>query len=213
MRRSVDPHRRHGGLSGVQASFQLTRHHGSSYLRARLPWRIRSHTHAKYQVGAPVGASVSSTVAMQDVLYLPTLTATDVWVAQPAERESLRAARNALAHVAQAAATADWDGYGALPVSDLSVRAARWFLSEIPAHLPMPEIGAEPDGEIAIEWAGSSGFALSISFSTQGLLTYAAIFGDSHARGTEAFVGSFPAIIAVHLDRVLSSIRPRVVTA
>jgi hypothetical protein len=48
--------------------------------------------------------------------------------------------------------TADWDGYGAEPISQETIDAAREFLTLIPNTLGDPEIAPGADGTVDLEW-------------------------------------------------------------
>lgn len=99
---------------------------------------------------------------------------------------------NELFAIAEGCKAVNWDGQGALPVSDESYRAAYRFLEALPLGYWRPSIGVEPDGEITVEWYHSSRRTLSISFSKNGELHYAALLGASKAYGTEPFFGDIP---------------------
>ncbi|MBI5155072.1 hypothetical protein HZA57_07530 [Candidatus Poribacteria bacterium] len=94
--------------------------------------------------------------------------------------------------VARECSVPGWDGYGALPVQPSTVERTRSLLMRMPTGLPEPEIGAEPDGAITLEWHGRSSRALSVSVASDGPLHYAAIIGSSKCWGTEEFHLSFP---------------------
>jgi hypothetical protein len=47
---------------------------------------------------------------------------------------------------------ADWDGYGAEPISKETVRAARKILTLLPKHFPNPDIAPGADGGVGFEW-------------------------------------------------------------
>ena len=90
---------------------------------------------------------------------------------------------------------ANWDGYGAAPVRSESVRSAREFLLALPLGTEAPTIGAEPDGEVTLEWYRSPRYVLSVSCGATGDLHYAATLGMRKAYGTEPFFGAAPRII------------------
>lgn len=46
----------------------------------------------------------------------------------------------------------DWDGHGAEPVTRETIEATRAFLKTLPAGCAQPELGAEPDGAVTLEW-------------------------------------------------------------
>ena len=92
----------------------------------------------------------------------------------------------------------DWDGYDALPVTYDSYRLAEQFLLAIPLGVPMPSVGAEPDGHLTLEWSNVVRRTLSISFDPSGELHYAALIGPGRMCGTEPFIDVVPATI-IHL--------------
>ena len=96
---------------------------------------------------------------------------------------------------------ANWDGYGAEPVSEEAYRIAYRFLEALPIGTPAPAIGAEPDGHVTLEWYRSPRRTLSVSVSPEGELHYAALLpGPKKEYGTVPFAGDVP-------SRVLEFIR------
>ncbi len=106
--------------------------------------------------------------------------------------------------VARETRESGWDGYEALPVSLCAYRLAAAFLRSIPFGVPVPTIGAEPDGHIAIEWYRSPRRTLSVSVAPDGQLHYSALLGQATAYGTETFVGAVPDRIL----RLIEKVRP-----
>ena len=98
-----------------------------------------------------------------------------------------------------------WDGYGALAVSEATYRLTRKFMDALPLGLPAPAFGAEPDGQLTVEWYSSPRRTLSISISAEGELHYAALVGASKAYGTEAFFGEVPRAIVDLIRRATSA--------
>ena len=86
----------------------------------------------------------------------------------------------------------NWDGYGAMPVSETTYQLAYQFLEALPLGTPLPSIGAEPDGHLTLEWHYSPRWTLSVSISPERELHYAALLGTSKAYGTEPFFGEVP---------------------
>ena len=96
---------------------------------------------------------------------------------------------------------AGWDGYGADPVSAEALRRAIALVRALPANVPMPEVGTEPDGSISLEWARSRHSLLSLSVGAAGELPYAWIDGADRGHAVSAYEdGRFP-------TRVLEQIR------
>jgi len=46
----------------------------------------------------------------------------------------------------------NWDGYGSQAVREETYDLAHQFLAALPLSPPLPSIGAEPDGQITVEW-------------------------------------------------------------
>lgn len=112
---------------------------------------------------------------------------------------------NELFSVAEECKSANWDGQGAAPVSGESYRAAYKFLEALPLGAVAPSVGVEPDGEMTLEWHHSPRRTLSISFSRNGELHYAALLGASKTYGTEPFFGDVPKIIMDLASRVMAA--------
>ncbi|MDE3068089.1 MAG: hypothetical protein KGJ60_11135 [Verrucomicrobiota bacterium] len=115
---------------------------------------------------------------------------------------NLQEVLNELYAVAEECKSANWDGQGAAAVSDESYRAAYKFLEALPLGAVAPSAGVEPDGEMTLEWYHSPRRTLSISFSKNGELHYAALIGASKVYGTEPFFGEVPQIITGLVSRV-----------
>ena len=100
--------------------------------------------------------------------------------------------RDELAETWEACSRPDWDGYDARPVTWNTYQNARQFLLALPLGTPLPEIGAEPDGHITLEWHAAPRRTLSVSVSPDELLHFAALLGPSRLCGTEPFFGDVP---------------------
>ena len=70
-----------------------------------------------------------------------------------------------------------WDGANAKPVSAETLQSAKAFLKSFPLGIEPPEVGAEPDGAITLEWYKSLDKVISISINPGGWLYFAAIIG------------------------------------
>lgn len=87
---------------------------------------------------------------------------------------------------------AGWDGYEALPVEAETLRGAYTLIESLPLGFPRPSIGAEPDGQLTLEWYKSPMRTLSVSVDPDGFLHYAGLFGASKRYGTLAYFSSAP---------------------
>ena len=100
-----------------------------------------------------------------------------------------------LAETWQECSQPDWDGYNALPVTWDTYQHALRFLRALPLGTPRPSIGAEPDGDITLEWHLAPRRTLSVSIAPDELLHYAALLGPDRTCDTEPFFGDVPARI------------------
>jgi hypothetical protein len=96
----------------------------------------------------------------------------------------------------------NWDGFGALPVTQDTYTQAYRFVEALPLGKCQPTIGAEPDGQITLEWHRGPYQTLSVSVSPDGDLHYSALIGPNKSYGTEAFFGDVPRTILDLIDRV-----------
>lgn len=98
----------------------------------------------------------------------------------------------------------NWDGFGALAVPVECFHMASAVIQSFPPGFPKPDFGAEPDGELTMEWHQSPHRTISISVTKHGLLHYSAIFGQkSYQNGTEEFQSKLPDNLISLIHRVL----------
>lgn len=92
----------------------------------------------------------------------------------------------------------DWDGAGALPVSERAAAQAEEFIALLPSSLPVPEVAADPDGSISLDWMPSRARLFSLSIGEGDRLPYAWIDGSDKGHGVARFDGERipPRIIA-----------------
>jgi hypothetical protein len=86
-----------------------------------------------------------------------------------------------------------WDGYGALSVERDTLQGAYTLIESLPLGFPRPTIGADPDGQLTLEWRKSPSRILSVSIDPDRFLHYAGLFGASKRYGTLAFFSTAPA--------------------
>jgi hypothetical protein len=79
----------------------------------------------------------------------------------------------------------NWDGYGADPLTEQSLRNAAIFLCTLPSGLPTPDISADAQGEFHFEWFSNPYRTFSVSIGSKGVASYAGLFGTSRTRGLE----------------------------
>lgn len=83
------------------------------------------------------------------------------------------------------AACPGWDGHGARPINFDAYLQARRFLEALPTTTPPPEVSADPDGEVSLDWIFGPRKALTLSIGANGRCSYAWIRGKRTSRGTE----------------------------
>lgn len=96
-----------------------------------------------------------------------------------------------------------WNGGSARAVSRQTFENARRFLSILPASLPVPDVMAEPDGEIAFEWRAPNKSVFSVSVGQADTIAFAGLFGyGSKQHGTEPFDDTIPPVVLNAIRRV-----------
>jgi hypothetical protein len=115
-------------------------------------------------------------------------------------RERILRALEELDTVRKEASFQGWDGYGANPMSAEAYLCARRFLESLPTTMPPPEIGADPDGDVALDWSFGPRKTMSVSIGHNGRCSFAWMLGQSSFRGTDWFDDGIPRTIATALS-------------
>ena len=110
--------------------------------------------------------------------------------------------RGELAEVWEECSEHGWDGYHGFPVTwDLYHNTER-FLRALPLGTCAPSIGADPDGQMTLEWGRSKQRRLSVSVSPDGELHYAALLGAEKTCGSVPFFSEVPGTILSLIRKV-----------
>jgi len=76
---------------------------------------------------------------------------------------------------------ADWDGQGAVAISDQLIAIARTVIAALftllPKGIPAPDLIPEADGEICLRWSVETDRQLSLSIGAHGKINFAGQFG------------------------------------
>lgn len=72
---------------------------------------------------------------------------------------------------------ANWDGYGALPISEDTIKNCVIIIDALPRHVPVPDIIPEPNGDVGLDWIKGKQ-ELSISVDSNENVSYAFISAD-----------------------------------
>ena len=79
-----------------------------------------------------------------------------------------------------------WNGERAKPVSKEVLQNALIFFESLPPSVELPQIAAEPDGAVSLEWYRSPEKVVSVSVNPGGRLYYAAAIGARRRHGKES---------------------------
>jgi hypothetical protein len=89
-----------------------------------------------------------------------------------------------------------------VPVDVDTVHAAMQFAFSLPRLGALPEVSADPDGEISFDWAGPSGEMFSVSVNKHNRLAYAGWFGEkSRIHGIEQLAEGCPQQIVRGIEK------------
>lgn len=97
---------------------------------------------------------------------------------------------------------ANWDGEGAIPITENTYLITCRLIESLPLAFPSPAVVAEPDGHLNLEWYKNPRRLLSVSVSPQETLHWAAIIGTEDPRGSCRFLGEIPATLLYWIGRV-----------
>jgi hypothetical protein len=98
-----------------------------------------------------------------------------------------------------------WDGYGAEPLSLGAYDFAKTFIKALPTTAPLPELNADPDGEVSLDWSFGKRQALTVSVGPTGRCTFAWVHGQRSNRGTDWIEDEIPASIVFALRQLVSA--------
>jgi hypothetical protein len=122
-------------------------------------------------------------------------------------RDAAQQALDELFGVAVESLEHSWDGYGAEAIQHDAYAHAWMFIQSLPTTVPKPSIGADPDGEVSIDWLFSRDLMFSLSIGKRGRLTFASLIGDRSIQGTDWLHNGIPATILDELTAVASEAR------
>lgn len=76
------------------------------------------------------------------------------------------------------------------------------FVESLPLGFPLPEVTAEPDGHINLEWYREPRRVVSVSIAPSNRLAWAALIGTESPRGIVRFIDTIPVILLDQIARV-----------
>ena len=87
----------------------------------------------------------------------------------------------ALGNIQNDCGSANWDGYGALPIKDQTIQLAKSVAETLfvilPRGTPVPDLIPEADGEICLSWSINSDCLFSLSIGAHHKINFAGQFG------------------------------------
>lgn len=100
----------------------------------------------------------------------------------------------------------DWDSNGAEPIDAVAIYTAESIIYALPQGIPMPEIAAEPDGNVSLDWSTSRSRVFSISAGRSGRLAYAWLDGADQGHAVARFdYKEIPSRILMGLASILDA--------
>lgn len=97
----------------------------------------------------------------------------------------------------------NWDGLDAAPIPDAAFQEARTFLRKLPPSIPLPEVIAEPDGYLGLEWYANKWLLYVVSFNGTGVLACSGLIGSERIYGPRYMDEGIPAEILRNIAKVL----------
>ena len=107
-----------------------------------------------------------------------------------------------LEEVRTEAAQDGWDGYQGNALQPLAYLYAKLFLTTLPTTAPVPEVSADPDGEVSLDWHFGERKALTVSIGPAGRCSFAWMVGQSTFRGADWIEDEIPASIVFALSQL-----------
>ena len=83
----------------------------------------------------------------------------------------------------------NWDGHGALPLTQLAVFRTEAFIRALPESVPLPEFAPQPDGSISLDWIQSRHRLFSVSVGVTDRLAFAWLDVTDKGHGVARFDG------------------------
>lgn len=95
-----------------------------------------------------------------------------------------------------------WDGHSGKPLDIDAYDFARTLIKALPTTAPLPEVSADSDGEVSLDWSFGNRKALTVSVGPTGRCTFAWVLGQRTNRGTDWIDDEIPESIAYALRQL-----------
>jgi hypothetical protein len=122
------------------------------------------------------------------------------WTLSEKNREILKL----LDEISEECSTDDWDGCGAVPVSNDALTKARDFIAAFPPDLPVPEVSASTSGEVLFDWIQNQDRMVTVAINGDARVSFASINGETSNHGSYIFTGLFDPRIHARIREVFS---------
>ncbi len=96
-----------------------------------------------------------------------------------------------IADIIEECSEPDWDGHGAYAIDLQSVKHARSFLVKLPETISLPDLGAEPNGDLGMTWR-KNGYHVGIGIDKLGVIAWGGTTPTGRAHGEVRFDGEIP---------------------
>lgn len=83
----------------------------------------------------------------------------------------------------------DWDGEGGAALDSVALAQAETVVRLLPKGVPMPDVAANPDGSISLDWIQTRNRVFSLNISQSSRLAYAWLDGVDKGHGVAFFNG------------------------
>lgn len=121
---------------------------------------------------------------------------------QTAIRQPRKIVRDELSQIYVNFRQPNWDGYNASPITAETFFAAKSFFELLQDSINVPEVMADPDGDIAFEWNNKDN-SLTVAVNSTGHIAFAGYFRDNATiHGSEAIDDSAVETVERLIDRV-----------
>ena len=115
-------------------------------------------------------------VVDSDVSYALTFFPPDLSSAQKLTSAQLRQCKQDLEVLLKTAGKPNWDGEGADPVTEDAVKIAKEVIDDLPGDSGVPEISADPEGNVEFDWHLDNGTMLTVCIGQTGEIAISGLY-------------------------------------
>ena len=123
----------------------------------------------------PTGKWISRTGPSGSQFVYASLTR-DLSLSPKLPQAQLRQCKQDLKYLRESASKPDWDGEGADPVTEDVIKAAEKVIDELPRESGVPEISADPEGNVEFDWHLDNGTMLTVCIGQKGDIAISGLY-------------------------------------